>query len=110
MKSGIREKREPHYPLRVVQAAFLAGRFVITSRVRRHMALHDWIERDVLDCIATLSSADFYKSQTHSTHEGVWLDIYRPTLAGERRYIKFTHELMGIRFVLLTFCVDGEDH
>jgi hypothetical protein len=111
MRSGAtREKREPHYPLGSVRRAFLDGRFVLTSRVRRHMALHDWTERDVVDCIAGLSSADFHKSQAHRAHEGVWLDIYRPTFAGERRYVKFTRELDGSHFVVLTFCVDGEDH
>lgn len=91
----VREKREPHYPLSLVQSAFSAGQFVITSRVRRHMALHDWVEHDVVECIATLSSVDFYKSQAHRMHAGVWLDIYRPIVAGERRYVKLTRELTG---------------
>jgi hypothetical protein len=107
---GARERREAHYTLGRVQSAFLLGRFVITSRVRRHMAVHEWTERDLIDCVVALSSADFHKSQAHRSHEGVWLDIYRPVVAGERRYLKFARELSGSRFVLLSFCVDGEDH
>jgi hypothetical protein len=111
MRTGdTRERREPHHTLEAVRGAFLDGRFVITLRVRRHMALHDWTERDVVDCIAKLSSSDFHKSQAHRIHGGVWLDIYRPTFAQERRYVKFTRELEGSRFVVLSFCVDGEDH
>ena len=74
------------------------------------MALHDWTESDVVSCIAGLSSADFHKSQAHHAHAGVWLDIYRPALAGERRYVKFARELTGGGFVVLSFCFDGEDH
>jgi len=72
--------------------------------------VHDWSERDVVDCIAALSSDDFHKSQAHRVYDDVWLDIYRPVVAGERRYLKFTQELTGRRFVLLSFCIDGEDH
>ena len=107
---GTREKREPHYPMPDVQHAFLDGQFVITSRVRRHMALHDWTESDVVSCIARLSSADFHKSQAPHAHAGVWLDIYRPALAGERRYVKFARELTRGGFVVLSFCFDGKDH
>jgi hypothetical protein len=107
---GARERREPQYSLVSVRRAFLDGRFVITLRVRRHMALHDWKERDIVECVAGLSPVDFHKSQAHRIHVGVWLDVYRPVFAGERRYLKFTRELDGERFVLLSFCVDGEEH
>jgi len=61
-------------------------------------------------CITGLSSADFHKSQAHRTHAGIWLDVYRPVFGDERRYVKFTRELAGTRFVVLSFCMDGEDH
>jgi hypothetical protein len=105
-----RERRYPRYCLESVHGAFLGGRFVITLRVRRHMALHDWTERDVVEGILALSPADFYKSQAHRVHRDVWLDVYRPVLEGERRYVKITQESKGERFVLLSFCVDGEEH
>jgi hypothetical protein len=109
-QGGTREERFPHYTLGSVQSAFKDGHFVITSRVRRHMALRDWTELDVVECILALSSADFHKSQAHWMYEGVWLDIYRPVYAKARRYVKFTQEPAGSRFILLSFCVDGEDH
>ena len=104
------EKHEPHHNLESVRRAFIERRFVITSRVRRHLALRGWTEPDAVDCIVGLSSADFHKSQAHRVHAGLWLDIYRPVFAGERRYVKLTQELAGGRYVLLSFCVDGEDH
>lgn len=107
---GERQGREHRYSLAAVREAFLHGRFVITLRVRRHLALHGWTERDVVECIAGLSPADFHKSQAHRIHADVWLDIYKPVFEGERRYVKFTQELGGDRFVLLSFCLDGEDH
>ncbi len=103
-------KPRPHHELESVRRAFLDGRFVITSRVRRHMALHDWTERDIVDCISGLSPEDFHKSQAHRMNEGVWLDIYRPGFAGRRLYVKLTREMKGNRFVVLSFCLDGEDH
>lgn len=57
MRGGdARERRVPRYSLVSVRRAFLDGRFVITLRVRRHMALHDWKEHDVVECIAGLKS------------------------------------------------------
>jgi len=93
---GDRDGREQRYSLATVR--------------RRHLALHGWTERDVVECIAGLSPADFHKSQAHRIHADVWLDIYKPVFEGERRYVKFTQELGGDRLVLLSFCLDGEDH
>ena len=104
------EQSKPHYPLASVKEAFHGGRFVITSRVRRHMALHDWTERDVVACIGGLKLDDFHKSQAHRMHPRLWLDVYRPIFCDSRRYVKFTRELTGVAFVLLSFCIDGEDH
>ena len=105
-----REQRLPHYPLASVKHAFSAGGYVITSRVRRHMASHDWMERDIVACIGSIELEHFHKSQAHRMHRGLWLDIYRPFCAESRLYVKFTRELSGGRFVLLSFCIDGEDH
>jgi hypothetical protein len=111
MRGGdARERRVPRYSLVSVRRAFLDGRFLITLRVRRHMAPHDWKEHDVVECIAGLTPTGFHKSQAHRIHARVWLDIYRPVFEGERRYVKFTREMEGDRFVLLSFCVDGEEH
>lgn len=104
------EKRQAHYELERALEAFVGGRFVITSRVRRHMAVHDWTENYIIDCLSGLSSSDFHKSQAHRVHGGIWLDVYRPVMGSQRLYLKFTQQHDGDGFILLSFCVDGEDH
>ena len=57
-----------------------------------------------------MASEDLYKSQEHLGRPGAWLDIYRPVFEGRRMYIKFTRRADGSGFVLLSFCLDGEEH
>ncbi len=41
---------------------------------------------------------------------GVWLDIYRPVIDGQRLYIKFTPHEIRRAVIILSFCTDGEEH
>lgn len=68
-----------------------------------------WYFRDLELCIRELEHSDFHKSQRHSDNPDVWLDIYRPAIAGTRRYVKLMIQDSG-DFLVLTFCNDGEAH
>jgi hypothetical protein len=105
------EKGQAHYLLSEIQARFCeADGYLITGRVRKHMALAGWDEADVQTCVAFLEDGDFYKSQAHSSRPGVWLDIYKPIYDGETLYVKFTEHEDGRTVVLLSYCVDGDEH
>jgi hypothetical protein len=107
---GARERRCPAYPLDEVRAAFAVGHFEVTGRVRRHLERRGWGFDTVRGCVCGLSPDDFYKSQAHRSEPGVWLDIYKPLVNGERLYVKYMPLGDDERFIVLSFCVDGELH
>lgn len=104
------ERREPAYELADVRRAFSEGHFQTTARVLRHLGRRGWNRSTVGLCVASLTEADFHKSQAHITRADAWLDIYRPVFCGERLYVKFTLQDDGIRYRVLSFCGDGEEH
>lgn len=110
MSGGVCERGYPAYPLDEVGAAFGAGRFKLTWRVRRHLERRGWDVDAVQRCVCNLRSCDFYKSQAHRTEPGVWLDIYKPYVGNERLYVKFAPETPTDEYVVLSFCGDGEPH
>lgn len=110
MSEGVRERDYPAYPLDEVRVAFERGRFEVTGRVQRHLERRGWRAATVRWCICNLSPEDFHKSQAHRTESGVWLDIYKPLMGEERLYIKYMPFGDGERFIVLSFCGDGEPH
>lgn len=110
MSDGVRERRYPACPLGEVRSAFQSGRFEVTRRVQRHLERRGWGLETIRRCICDLDSDDFYKSQAHLTEPGMWLDIYKPLVDGERLYVKYAPLGDGERFIVLSFCGDGEEH
>lgn len=110
MSRGPNERLMPGYDLAVVQTAFRAGRFRTTTRVQRYLSMTGWNRAAVCECVRSLQSDDFYKSQAHRDRPGVWLDIYRPVWDSERVYVKFTEWEQPGTFLVLTFCRDGDAH
>ena len=104
------ERDTPEYDLGEVRRALAEGRYEITARVRRHMRRKGWTREDLVGCACALTRADFHKSQQHLSREHVWLDVYRPWVGNERRYLKFVSDDEVSRFVVLSFCTDGEAH
>ncbi|MFU8891130.1 MAG: type II toxin-antitoxin system MqsR family toxin [Anaerosomatales bacterium] len=104
------ERKFPAYDLETVRHGSATGRFEITRRVRRHLYRKGWDPERISECVLSLGREDFHKSQQHRDRRGVWLDIYRPHWCGERLYVKFVLHEDGETFVVLTFCVDGEQH
>jgi hypothetical protein len=104
------ERREPAYDLAGVRRAFAEGRFQVTVRVVEHLDRRGWNRKTIGSCIASLAPGDFHKSQQHMARPGAWLDIYKPVFHGERLYVKFTLQEDGVRYRVLSFCGDGEEH
>ncbi|MDF1543270.1 MAG: type II toxin-antitoxin system MqsR family toxin [Anaerosomatales bacterium] len=104
------ERQYPAYDLSMVRTAFATGRFEITRRVRRHLYRKGWDPERISECVLSLGREDFHKSQEHRDRRGVWLDIYRAQWCGERHYVKFVLSEDTESFIVLTFCVDGEQH
>jgi hypothetical protein len=104
------EKHFAHYELDSVCRAFEEGQFAVPARVARYLKTAGLTTDDVVECIACLSPRDFHKSQAHLSRTGIWLDIYRPRLHGRWMYVKFATHEDGTRFVLLSFCADGDPH
>jgi hypothetical protein len=104
------ERREPAHDLACVRAAFEAGHFQVTGRVLGHVTRRGWSRRTIVACVAAMAPAGFHKSQRHLTRPEAWLDIYRPVFLGERLYVKFTRLEDGERYLVLSFCGDGEQH
>jgi hypothetical protein len=104
------ERAVPHYDLEAVRSAFRGRKIVLPARVERHMVRRGMSRGDLVSCVAALRPQDFHKSQAHTRREGVWLDIYRPWVAGDRMYLKFTEHEDGEHLLVLSFCRDGEAH
>ncbi len=107
---GYDEKVEPHYDLERVKRAFRDDDFVTPQRVKRYLTARGWSHGTICEVVARLKPADLHKSQAHRERPGVWLDIYRPSTEHGRLYVKFTMHEDGRRFVVLSFCRDGEVH
>jgi len=84
------EKRKPHYPLSFIQQEARrrgAAAFTRTALVNgREMGL---TVGEMVEIIAGLKMANFYKSMTTHADHARWQDVYHaPTLLGKIAYIK----------------------
>jgi len=110
VRDGPEESNRPAYDLAGVRRAFSEGHFQVMARVSTHLDRRDWSRSTIESCVASLTPADFHKSQAHITRADAWLDIYRPVFCGERLYVKFTPLEGGECYLVLSFCGDGEEH
>lgn len=86
------EKKSPHYSLTVMQAAIAAaGKSAFTVAAIRGGAMMNMDIPAMLDVVAGLTRADFYKSMTTHANHRVWQDVYHATCPNGRiAYIKLT--------------------
>ncbi|QEZ45382.1 type II toxin-antitoxin system MqsR family toxin [Cupriavidus oxalaticus] len=83
-------KGTAHYPLWRVRELIAGGLVNLTTSAfegARNMSL---TRADVLDVVAGLQPADFYKSMTTYTDHTVWQDVYRPSTPYGSIYLKLT--------------------
>lgn len=95
------EKLKPHYGLATIKAAFADPASLNRSFVSRQGA--DELDMDdaaVVAVIQGLSSSDFDKSMTSIADHRVWQDVYKPTVAGQTLYVKFTLDAQQALFLI----------
>ena len=95
------EKLKPHYGLATIKAAFADPASLNRSFVSRQGA--DDLDMDdaaVVAVIQGLSPSDFDKSMTSIADHRVWQDVYKPTVAGQTLYVKFTLDAQQALFLI----------
>ncbi len=96
-------RRQPHYPLKDVKAAFANP-----SRMNRTMTAAEGAEELGLDeqavvgVIAALSPHDFDKSMPSDVNPAIWQDVYKPIVEDRELYVKFTLDARG-ELLLISF-------
>lgn len=84
------ENHTPHCRLSVIRTLAIEGRVCLTSSAAVHSRKLGFDSADVIAVIASLTSADFYKSMTIYADHKVWQDVYRPITAAGALYLKLT--------------------
>ena len=84
------EKRTPHCPLPVVKSLVIAGRIRLTSSALAGAASLDLGFSGIVAVVSALTARDFHKSMTTHADHTVWQDVYRPSTAVGRVYVKLT--------------------
>ena len=80
--------RLPRYSLSAVQVLVARKQYLITSSARRGATELGFDETDIVDCVAGLSSGQFYKSMRSLRSVDTWQDVYRPFFQGIALYVK----------------------
>lgn len=98
----------PAYSLADLQAKAAVGYMVMTGRAQRDMAQMGYDIDDVLDCIAGLTSDNFYKSDPSRTKPGTFHDVYKTQIGKKRIYLKLQlgPPRLGRRTVVISFHKD----
>ena len=86
----------PHYPLRDVRAAARTGSLVLRRRAERDSTNLGYFERDVAECLLSLTEENFLKTETYThnarqTECDVYLINYTgPSGDADELYVKFS--------------------
>lgn len=84
------EKRTSHCSLAVVKSLLAASRIRVTSSALAGAASLGLGFSDVVAVVGALTAKDFYKSMTTHADHTIWQDVYRPTTAIGKVYVKLT--------------------
>jgi motility quorum-sensing regulator / GCU-specific mRNA interferase toxin len=94
-------RRQAHYPLKTIKAAFTEA-----TRLNRTMTAADGAEELGMDeqavVVAGLTGRDFDKSMRSEVNPAIWQDVYKPTIDGRELYVKFTLDSQG-ELLLISF-------
>jgi len=99
----MRRRRQPHYPLKAIKAAFADA-----ARMNRTMTAASGAddlgldEQAVVDVIARLTARNFEKSMPSEINPAIWQDVYKPAVEGRELYVKFTVDARG-ELLLISF-------
>ena len=84
------EKRTPHCSLAAVKSLAIAGRIRVTSSALAGAACLDLGFSEIVAFVGALTAKDFHKSMTTHADHTIWQDVYRPTTAVGKVYLKLT--------------------
>lgn len=84
------EKRTPHCSLAVVKSLLMVGRIRVTSSALAGAAFLGLDFSEIVAVIGALNAKDFHKSMTTHAEHAIWQDVYRPTTAVGKVYVKLT--------------------
>ncbi len=84
------EKRSPHYPLANIKVLADAGEVSATFSALAGAAELGFDFDGIIEVVAALTPADFYKSMTTYADHTIWQDVYRPMTEAGAVYLKIT--------------------
>jgi motility quorum-sensing regulator / GCU-specific mRNA interferase toxin len=84
------EKRTPHCKLTAIKVLVSTGKVCATYSAMQGAAQLGLGFSDMLEVVAALTAADFYKSMTTHADHSVWQDVYRPSTRAGDVYLKLT--------------------
>ncbi len=84
------EKKTAHTRLSIVQELVTRGAVTATNSAMNCADNLGLSFDDMCDAISNLTTADFYKSMTTYNDHTIWQDVYKPTLACGKVYLKVT--------------------
>jgi hypothetical protein len=96
-----KERGRPTYRLEDLREALQEGAYLFHRQAREGFTALGWTEEEAVDCLRSLSRAEFQKSMTGRQIKG-WHDVYRVKWAGEWVYIHFCRTEHG-PFVIASF-------
>lgn len=100
-------KKGPSHSLSDMQAAVMAGRYVLLPHVPG-TALQVCCDRtDIEECILALVSEDFYKTMESEKRPGLWQDVYKRNHYGFPIYLKVQLGIDG-QTVVISFKLDED--
>ena len=81
-------ERSASYDLKRVVALVAAQRYRVTGVAARGAGELGFDESDIVECIGSLTPADFYKTMEAEKRAGFWQDVYRTEHGGIPLYVK----------------------
>lgn len=84
------EKNTPHYQLAVIKMFIEAGKVRMTASAVAGGELMGLDRTAIVDIVATLKPAVFYKSMTTHADHKIWQDVYQPSTPVGYVYLKLT--------------------
>jgi hypothetical protein len=92
----VTRRRQPHYPLKAIKAAFCdAARLNRTMTAANGAEGLGMDEQAVVDVVAGLTGRDFDKSMPSGINPAIWQDVYKPIIDRRELYVKFTLDARG---------------
>jgi motility quorum-sensing regulator/GCU-specific mRNA interferase toxin len=84
------EKRNPHCKLPTVKSLIEAGKVKSTFSALAGGAALGFDFEGIVGVVMALTPLDFYKSMTTHADHRIWQDVYRPSTAAGKVYLKLT--------------------